>query len=376
MADEETTPGTGTPGPAPQTPPAVASLGSGELEAEILALTRRLAAGTYELLVLIGELDVRGSWALTGALSCAAWLATVCDTDACTAHNQLRVARAMRAFPQLAVAMASGSISYAKARVLAAHLDDTNAAALIAIAQRTPAGRLGAAIAAWSQHHEDPEQIRARQHQARSCSWRCDPDGMITLTALMTPHVAAAVCAVIDTHVMHTNPTPDAPAAAGAPAGAATAPETGAPAPAGAIPSRPTLAQQRHDALAHAIAHGGEITTEVLVHVTADGNHLTDGTPLSDHAITNLLPDAYIALLLHDTRGHPIDASPRRRSPTRRQRRVLDARQRECAHPGCTCRTFLHYDHITRYTDGGTTTLDNLQRLCGPHNRAKEPHRR
>jgi hypothetical protein len=360
----------------------VASLGSGELEAEILALTRRLAAGTYELLVLIGELDVRGTWALSGALSCAAWLASVCGTDAGTAHNQLRVARAMRAFPGLDAAMACGDVSYAKARVLAAHLDHDNAAALIAIAQRTPAGRLGAAIAAWSQRHDDPDTIRARQHQGRSCSWRCDPDGMVTLTARMTPHVAAAVCAVIDTHVLHTDHAPAAaatPPAHGpdAPAGVAAA-ATPAPgtAPAGAIPSRPTLAQQRHDALAHAVAHGGQITTEVLVHVTADGNHLTDGTPLSDHAVTQLLPDAHIALLLHDTRGHPIDASPRRRNPTRRQRRVLDARQHECAHPGCTCRTFLHYDHIIRYTDGGTTTLDNLQRLCGPHNRAKEPHPR
>jgi hypothetical protein len=341
----------------------VASLGSGELEAEILALTRRLAAGTYELLVLIGELDVRGTWALSGALSCAAWLASVCGTDAGTAHNQLRVARAMRAFPGLDAAMACGDVSYAKARVLAAHLDHDNAAALIAIAQRTPAGRLGAAIAAWSQRHDDPDTIRARQHQARSCTWRCDPDGMVTLTARMTPHIAAAICAVIDTHVMRTSTAPaGATPAADAPAGDATA------------ATHPTLAHQRHDALAHAIAHGGRITTEVLIHVTADGNRLTDGTPLSDHAVTELLPEAHIALLLHDTRSHPIDASPRRRDPTRRQRRVLDARQPHCNHPGCTATTFLHYDHIERYTDGGTTTLDNLQRLCGPHNRAKEPH--
>ena len=243
------------------------------------------------------------------------------------AHNQLRVARALREFPQLDSPWLGVTSPTRRPACWPLTSTTTNAAALIGIAERTPAGHLGAAVAAWSQHHDDPEQIRARQHQARSCSWRCDPDGMITLTARMTPHVAAAVCAVIDTHVMHTNPTPDAPAAAGAPAGAATAPETGAPAPAGAIPSRPTLAQQRHDALAHAIAHGGEITTEVVVHVTADGNHLTDGTPLSDHAVTNLLPDAHVALLLHDTRRHPIDASPRRRSPTRRQRRVLDARQ-------------------------------------------------
>ena len=42
------------------------------LEAEVIGLSARMAAGTYELLVLVGELDARGSWAQWGALSCAA----------------------------------------------------------------------------------------------------------------------------------------------------------------------------------------------------------------------------------------------------------------------------------------------------------------
>jgi hypothetical protein len=337
-----------------RTPPPASAMGSAELEAEIQALAHRLASGTYELLVLIGELDERGTWALSGALSCAAWLANVCDIDAGTARHQLRVARALREFPQLDSAMARGDLSYAKARVLAAHLDHDNADELIGLAERTTARHLGAAVAAWSHRHDDPAAIRSRQQEQRCCSWRCDPDGMITLTARMTPEAAAVVCAVIDTHVMR---TPDAPAGAGA-------------------PDRPSLAQQRHDALAHALAHDSQITTEVVIHVDEHANTLPDGTPLSDHTVSRLLPDAFVSLLLHDSRRHPIDASPRRRAPTTRQRRVLDARQPRCAHPGCTCEAFLQYDHVTRYADGGTTTLDNLQRLCGPHNRAKEGPKR
>jgi 5-methylcytosine-specific restriction endonuclease McrA len=49
---------------------------------------------------------------------------------------------------------------------------------------------------------------------------------------------------------------------------------------------------------------------------------------------------------------------------------VLDERHPECAHPGCHATAFLHYDHIRPYSDGGPTVLDNLRRLCGPHNRA------
>ena len=174
---------------------------------------------------------------------------------------------------------------------------------------------------------------------------------MVTITARLPPAQAAAVCAVIDQQVTVTN----APAGASGP-------------------------QQRADALVAVVTQsggagsgGGTVTTEVVIHVRADGITLTDGTPLSDHAVAGLLPDAFISLLLLDNQRYPIDASPRRRAPTRRQRRVLDERSPECEHLGCHARAFLDYDHNYRYADGGTTTLDNLRRLCGPHNRARGP---
>jgi hypothetical protein len=335
------------PPPRPRARGELSGLPAERLEAEVVDLTARMAAGTYELLVLVGELDVRGSWATWGSLSCAAWLADRCDVEVATARSQVRVARAMREFPALDHAMANGDVSYAKARVLVPRLTVENADALLDLAERNPAGRLGAAIAAWSQRNEDPELIRARQHEARCVSWRTEADGTVLVTARLTPEAAGAVCAAIDTVVTRTS----------APAGA-------------------SLGQQRADALVGLVTGGqgggAGVQAEVVVHVTAEGNRLTDGTPLSDHAVTQLLPDAFVSLLLHDTEGQPIDASPRRRTPTRRQRRVIDERQAECDHPGCTARAFLQYDHIQPYAKGGRTVLDNLQRLCGPHNRARE----
>jgi hypothetical protein len=161
-----------------------------------------------------------------GGLSCAAWLADCCDIEVGTARTQVRVARAMRQFPALDQAIATGDVSYAKARVLAAYL---------------------------------------------------------------TPENAGAVCAAIDTTVTRNH----------APAGA-------------------SLAHQRADALVTLMTDGGgSVTAELVIHVNAEGNTLTDGTPLSDHAVAGLLPDAFISLLLHDNQGRPIDASPRRRLPTR-----------------------------------------------------------
>ena len=313
------------------------------LEAQVVSLAGPLPAGTYELLVLVGELDARGAYATWGALSCAAWLADLCDVEVCTARTQVRVARALREWPLLDAAMRNGDVSYAKARTLVPHLTDDNVDALVGIATVTPAGRLGAAIAAWCQRHDDDEVIAARHHDARSVTWRTEPDGMVTLTARLPPAQAGAVCAVIDQQVTVTI----------APAGASGA-------------------QQRADALVFVITEGGgNVDAELVIHVREDGTTLTDGTPLTDHAVTRLLPEAFVSLLIHDNQRQPIDASPHRRTPTRRQRRVLDERSDECEHPGCHARAFLEYDHLHRHADDGPTELANLRRLCGPHNRAR-----
>ncbi|MCB1031300.1 MAG: DUF222 domain-containing protein [Acidimicrobiales bacterium] len=313
------------------------------IEAEIVDLNSRLSIGTYELLVLVGEFDIRGIWGQSGFLSCAAWLADQCEIEISTARCQVRVAKAMRAYPLLDQAMARGDISYAKARILVASLSKENVEALVDIAAKTPSGQLGAAIAAWSQRNEDEEQIRARQMKARSLKWRTDPDGMVVITARLIPEDAAQVCAAIEVVTTRSH----------APAGA-------------------SLANQRADSLVKIATDGGSaMNAEVVIHVNETGNSLPDGTPLSDGAVTKLLPEAFISLLLHDNERYPIDASPRRRSPTRRQKRVIDGRHEECQHLGCHSTDFLEYDHIEPYSQGGETVLDNLQRLCDPHNRAK-----
>jgi hypothetical protein len=242
--------------------------------------------------------------------------------------------------------MAAGDVSYAKARVLVPCLTEANVDELIGIAESTPASRLGAAIAAWSQRNDDPDVISRRQHEVRSTSWRTEADGMIVVTHRFTPEVGGAYCAAIDAQVTRTE----------APAGA-------------------SLAQQHADATATIViaGGGGNVQAEVVVHVRDHGNTLTDGTPISDHAVTAMLPEAFVSLLMHDTQRQPIDASPRRRFPTRRQARVIDERHPECAQPGCTAGHFLQHDHTQPYHQGGPTIIDNLQRLCGPHNRAKNP---
>lgn len=328
-----------------------AQLPDDRLEHEIVDLVAHLSSATFDLLGLIGELDDRGAYLLSGALSCAAWLADRCDIERVTAHNQVRVARAMRAYPELDAAMACGDVSYAKARMLTPHLTAEHAPELVHLATITPTTGLATALACWSHRHESQDEIDARHHAERCVSWRTDPDGMVRITVRLAPAEAAGVCAMIDKTVTVT------------PMGASDDSDA----------LCPSLAQQRADALVTVVTQpgAGTVDTEVVVHVTDDGNTLADGTPLTDHAVTRLLPDSFVSLLFLDNHRQPIDASPRRRIPTRRQRRVIDARQDECQYPGCHARALLQYDHKQPYPLGGPTTIDNLQRLCGPHNRAK-----
>lgn len=329
------------------------------LETEIVTLVGRLSDATFDLLLLIGELDARGAWAMRGALSCASWLTHTCDIEPSTARNQVRVARAMREYPALHAAMATSDISYSKARMLVAHLSDAHAAELVELASTTPASRLRTAIAAWSHSNETDDEVDRRHQRERSVSWRTDADGMITITARLAPADAGKVCAAIDKSMLTNRHG----------AGKPVPVETLRP---------PSLAQQRADAFVRVStsSSGEAVQPEVVVHVREDGNALADGTPLTNHAVARLLPESFVSLLLHDAKRQPIDASPRRRFPTRRQQRLVDARSTECAHPGCHAETLLQYDHIVAYDEAGQTVVDNLQRLCGPHNRAKERERR
>src|ERR1035441_6034101 len=78
-------------------------------------------------------------------------------------------------------------------------------------------------------------------------------------------------------------------------------------------------------------------------------------------------PMRALSWLLHDRDGTTRDAGRRRRRPTSAQRRA--ARDRDhgrCRYPGCESRrTDLH--HIQYWSNGGTTTLDNLISLCKCH---------
>ncbi len=182
-----------------------ASLPLKRIETELVdgALNRSLSK--HRLLRLLAEFDRRGGWVVKGATSCAVWWADVCGIEQSTARDQLRVARCLEKLPALDRAIAEGRLSYAKARVISRYADDETIGELIEMAETCPAGRLGVLIAAWRQAQEDDDAISAAQYDARSMSWRTEPDGMVTITARLRPVEAGSVQAAIERLVMRSN---------------------------------------------------------------------------------------------------------------------------------------------------------------------------
>ncbi len=306
-------------------------------------LGHQLAGAQHALIAAVVALDDSGEWAADGAVTCAHWIADHLDIDTSTAREWLRIGRLLRTLPLIAARFADHTLSYSKIRALTRVATADNEAALLDIAERVPAARLSAALAAWLDRATPPEDTARRQHQARAVRHRLEPDGMTTFTIALPPLMAGTLLAAIDTTLMRNQGR-----------AAAEARDAG---------QWPSVAQQRADALHAAITDPARLNYEVVVHVRGDGSTLDDGTPINDHAIAGLLDHAFIRALIHDAERRPVNASTRRRHPTARQRRVVhEAHRGRCVDCGST--DLVQYDHQPAYETTRRTTTDELECRC------------
>ena len=87
-----------------------------ELAADICTLAGRINAANHRWLLLIAEYDRRKGWSDSSTQSCAHWLNWKCGIAMGAAREKVRVARALESLPKISAAMASGGLSYSKAR--------------------------------------------------------------------------------------------------------------------------------------------------------------------------------------------------------------------------------------------------------------------
>lgn len=309
------------------------------------------ARSQYELVMLSAEFADAREWVLMGSPTAAHWLATAADVETCTAREWIRIGRLLQTLPATADALKTRQISYSKARTLTRLATPENERELLDIAITTTAANLGRALAAWFSRNSEPGDVAEYHQRQRSVKWRTEPDGMVTFSLRLPPLLAGLLISFLTTWVMRSKPRPDANGA------------------------WPSVAQQRADAIGDLLTDGNaSVETEVVVHVRGDGNTLDDGTQLSDSVVTDLIPESFISALIHDAHGNPIDATNRRRHPTRRQRRLVKERDKTCV--DCGRNDLLEYDHVPAYEQTGHTVSSELKLRCAPCHHARHQHQR
>jgi hypothetical protein len=116
-----------------------------------------------------------------------------------------------------------------------------------------------------------------------------------------------------------------------------------------------------HVPLAALVSEPGE-TTELAGELEREGL-------ISCETVERIACGATVAIAVDDDVGHTMFEGRARREPTDAQRREILRRDRHCRFPGCTNATFTNAHHVTPWTRGGRTDLDNLALLCLHHHR-------
>jgi Domain of unknown function (DUF222) len=309
-----------------------------------IQLSNALAAWSTSQRTVVGlAADFADSreWASAGVSSAAHWIAAVADIEVSTAREWIRIGRLLRSLTVIADAFLADELSYSKVRTLTRIATPANEAELLEIATSVPAGHLGRALATWMHRTHSHAELERLHQEQRSVTWRTEPDGMVNFTARLVPLVGGTLISRLSTRVMTKRPA-DAP------------PE-----------AWPSLAQQHADALEQLLNTGvGGLTTEIVLHVRGDGAAFDDGTPLPISVLERIAPQAFIRALIHAADGRPVNASPKRRHPSTRQKRVVKERDRACV--DCGASTLLQYDHVPDYDVSRRTVVEELQLRCAP----------
>jgi uncharacterized protein DUF222/HNH endonuclease len=279
-------------------------------------------------------------------------------------------------FPQVAAALAEGTISARHATVITATVDGLPDRVLTD--EPTLAGQVAPTLLGHART-VDPDRLAVLARTVATC---LDPDGQLvaeqdherrrdaTLTMLsdgsgrLTATLTGEATAVWQT-VLNT---------------------LSRPAPEHAEPDSRTPRQRRHDALLDAgrrllrsgtLPDAGGTSATVLVTMTLEQLESRAGVATTSHGGTfsiasalRLAAGANLLPVVLDSRGAVLHLGRARRTASPAQRFALAARDGGCSFPSCDrppdwCETH----HITPWADGGTTDLDNTTLLCGFHHR-------
>ena len=333
-----------------------------ELSAEICTLAGHINVAAHRFLTLIAEFDRREGWSDGGTQSCAHWLNWKCGVAIGAAREKVRVAHALENLPKVSAAMASGRLSYSKAREVTRVATPATEDYLLMIAEHGTAQHVENLVRAYRRCQEAEELSReARQQQTRGVTWRYDDDGSVVLTCRLPAEAGAQMLKAIDIALEDV--------------------------PAGTSAERVPFSARRADALSLVaesfLAYGameaaGTDRHQIVVHVaaetlrarTAGCCEIEHGPSLAAETARRLSCDASVVALIEDDDGEPLNVGRKTRTISAPLRRALKARDKGCRFPGCANTRYIDAHHVEHWANGGETRPSNLVSLCRYHHHA------
>jgi len=339
-----------------------------DIAAELRTLAGHINAANHRFLLLIAEFDRRSGWARCGALSCAHWLNWQCGIGMGAAREKARVARALEELPKVSAAMATGQLSYSKAREITRVGHANNEDYLLSIAEHGTAAHVENLVRAYRRCQEAEELSREqRQQQHRRVSFRHDDDGSLILTCRLPAEAGAMVTKALDIALESLPPEEHVPA--------------------GTYKERTPFSARRADALARVaesfLAHDvlecpGTDRQQIVVRVAAETLRrgvpgcceIEHGSSIAAETARRLSCDASVVTMIEDDDGEPLDVGRKTRNISAPLRRLLQERDKGCRFPGCSNARYIDMHHIKHWAHGGETKPSNLVSLCRCHHRA------
>ncbi|GAA5173212.1 hypothetical protein GCM10023321_74260 [Pseudonocardia eucalypti] len=281
-----------------------AGLSTPELESELLTLAGHLAAAHCRWLLLLAEFDGREAWAGPGLRSCAHWLSWRAGMNLRTAHDQVRVAKALPSLPLITAAFGAGRISYSKVRAITRIATPANERELLDLALAGTASHVERVVRLTRQVQADPDEVAAH----RAVSWTWQDDGSLRLSARLTAEQGALLVAALERRVPR--PDPLTSSAAGPVAEERSAERGEEPLRAGDGATQPvvsleSLAARRADALVELVAGAEKPKARLVVHLNAETGTaaIENGPALPAETVGQLCCAGEARALVSDKRG-------------------------------------------------------------------------
>ncbi|MEJ6543934.1 DUF222 domain-containing protein [Brachybacterium paraconglomeratum] len=339
-----------------------------------------IAQATCEFLLMLAEFDAReGVRFYEGLKSTAHWLGWACSMAAGTAREHLRVARALPELPLTVAEFGAGRLSYSKVREITRVVGRVEEEVLVEMARAMTAAQLSRTISSF----RAVDGSRLDQEPRREARWHVREDGMVEIRAVLPAETGAELLTALDLALGRDGTSP--PTSTALPSSTEPVAITERCAE---ITAEATLEQRRADAL-HDIARtylaaepddrSGEDRHLVVVQVSAESLvedvpagtlprcGVVGGGPLEHRTAERLACTGKVSLAISDVHGEILHLGRARRLASRAQRRALRLRDGTCVFPGCHQSKHLDAHHLTPWSEGGPTDLDELALLCRRH---------